>query len=70
MERFLESPGKKIFEFWKTLEFDLSKSWKKAFECLYEPCHSRLYCCSRAAASSREGLAIPDEASYCGPTGR
>jgi len=28
MERFLESPGKRIFESWKTLEFGLSMSWK------------------------------------------
>ena len=28
MERVLESPGKKIFESWKTLEFGLCKSWK------------------------------------------
>ena len=28
MEHVLESPGKRIFESWKTLEFGLCKSWK------------------------------------------
>ena len=41
MERVLESPGKRILESWKTLEFGLCKSWKVlekiAFLCLYEP---------------------------------
>jgi len=39
MERFLESPGKRIFETWKTLEIGLCKFWKKTFECLYKPCY-------------------------------
>jgi len=35
----LESPGKRIFESWKTLEFGLCKSWKVLKNaCLYEPC--------------------------------
>jgi len=37
MERVLESPGKVILESWKTPEFGLCKSWKKAFLCVYEP---------------------------------
>jgi len=48
-QRFLESPGKRSFQSWKTLELGLCKSWD-TFECLYEPCwrhdlfHGLLWC--------------------------
>jgi len=43
MERVLESPEKRIFESWKTLEFGLCKSWKvreKTFNVCTKPGHT------------------------------